>query len=92
MDKESIYERTVAGKRVVFRRRIPLSILDSMEQAGRDMRAAIPMLQTMIESWEWPGDPNDPASYGELDIIEEFMPLVQAASACIQERVGAIKN
>jgi len=34
------------------------------------------LLARFIESWEFDGDPADVASYADLDLLTEFMPLM----------------
>ena len=91
------HEVTVAGKRVTFKRRI--LVKDAMTFTSLCQRATsadpermIPVLCFVIESWEFAGDPHDPAAYGDMDVIAEFNPLAQAADRYVAQRVNAANS
>ncbi len=73
-------EFTVAGKKVVLRERITLGegydiigLFSSIDT--NDLRTSIPIMVKMIESWEFEGEPDDPASYDQLDVLTEVIPM-----------------
>ncbi len=43
-------------------------------QSG-DYSGVIPFLARVIESWDFEGSPAEPASYEQLDVLSELMPL-----------------
>lgn len=90
----------INGKRVEFKQRFParenwdlprvISSLGSQAQGGAiDFEASVPVLQRMIDSWDFDGDPKDAESYGELDLFRELIPLLKEAASYIQELTGA---
>jgi len=40
-----------------------------------DLRTQVPVFTRLVESWEFDGNPSDEESYGELDIVQEILPL-----------------
>ena len=73
-------EFTVAGKKVVLRERITLGegydiigLFSSIDT--NDQRTSIPIMVKMIESWEFEGEPDDPASYDQMDVLTEVIPM-----------------
>ena len=90
---------TINGKEVVFRDRFPakdywdlpgaLSAVATQAQDGKmDLKAAVPVLQRVVKSWEFAGEPKDAESFGELDIFRELIPLLTAAAQFIGELTG----
>ena len=91
------YEVTVAGKRVKFKKRFPakthiplLDLLSHMADEGETVPIAkvIDLLPWFVDEWEFDGDPHDPASYGELDVFDELIPLATALSDVLEEKMG----
>lgn len=85
------YEFHVAGKRVSLKRRLPLK--DGQRLPGdlaamrpSDMAVAVPIMRTLIESWEFDGDPSDPAAWDRLDLFTEVWPLWKHVDAHLGER------
>jgi hypothetical protein len=50
------------------------------------------LLAVAVESWEFDGDPGDPKSYTDLDLLTEFVPLVSKLGDWLNTRFGASKN
>jgi hypothetical protein len=84
---------------VLFKERFPakenwdlpqaLSAVATQAQDGNiDLKAAVPVLQRVIGSWEFDGLPSDAEAYGELDIFRELIPLLTAAAQFIAELTG----
>ena len=93
------YEYTIAGKKVIFKRKITVreapeffSLCAAADSS--DPAKMVPVLRFLIESWEFEGDPKAAESYDDMDVIEEFSPLTGAANRFITERVrqAAAKN
>lgn len=86
-------EVTIAGKRVTFRERVPLKLGARLpklagEIDGEDFSTVVPVLQMLIESWEFEGDPADAASYDELDLFGEMIPLSNAMGTELTRRMA----
>jgi len=94
MSKEAFdYILIVAGKKVVLKHRLPVSeghLLPQLlkETVGGDLRTNIPVCQMLIESWEFPGSPQDPASYEALDTLSEMLPLAKLLGEHVVARAG----
>jgi hypothetical protein len=81
------YEAVVNGKVVKFKRHLSTSqgaqliaaVRKAQTEAG-DTLANIPALQVLIESWEFPGDPADAASYDGDNGPEFFSDRMGATS------------
>lgn len=89
------YRYTVAGKAVQFKRRVPLAEhrnLAALLKAtdGGDLGSQVALISTLIESWEFDGNPSDTDAYDTLDIFSELLPLVRVAGQYIQARTAAI--
>lgn len=66
-----------------------LSELGTAAQGGGlDLKKAIPVLQRVVNSWEFGGDPKDADAYGDLDIFRELIPLMTAVAQYIRELTG----
>lgn len=83
-------EIKVNGKSVVLRERFPLEeffglpgLVDAVDY--KDLRTAIPLFIVAIESWEFDGDPTDPAAYMGMDVRSEVMPLAMKVASHISE-------
>ena len=90
-------EIKINGKTVKLRDRFPAKegryiwkLLVAIEDA--DLLSQVPIMQFLVESWGFPGDPKDPASYEELDTIREFIPLSKAIGAFFAEAADSEKN
>lgn len=93
---------TINGKEVVFRERfpakefwdLPAKIVQLHRMRGGqeefDMQLAVPLLARVIESWEYEGDPADEASFGELDVLGDLLPLVTAVTDLLNRLVGSV--
>ena len=93
---------TINGKEIVFRERFPakdcwdlpakIVQLHRMRsgQEEFDMKLAVPLLMRVIESWEHESDPADEASYGELDVLGDLLPLVQSVTDLLNRLVGSV--
>lgn len=89
---------TINGREVRFKERLSLNIapklpamLDKCKEG--DLRDQVKVLCLIVESWDFDGDPAKPASYGELDIFTDVMPMATAAGEYLAERLqGQEKN
>ena len=88
-------EFQVAGKKVVLRERIILG--EGYDIIGlftgidsNDLRTSIPIMSKMIESWEFEGDPNDPAAYDNLDVLTEVIPMSRKVNARINALMSGL--
>ena len=88
-------EFTVANKKVVLRERISLG--DGYDIIGlfssidsNDLRTSIPIMTKMIESWEFEGEPSDRASYDNLDVLAEFIPMSRRINARINAMMSGL--
>jgi hypothetical protein len=80
----------IAGKRVLFRARVPLSkaadlpvLIDAMQ---KDLRAVARIGVLLVEEWEFEGLPTDRKAYEELDVTTEILPLAMALGQYIARR------
>lgn len=85
---------SIAGKKVTLRSRLPAregGTIYKHLSAGdmTDMLTFAPFLGLLIESWEFEGDPRDAASYAELDVPSELMPLISEVTRRWAARVDA---
>lgn len=91
----------INGKQITFRARLTVReakelprLLKAIE--GEDVDSQVAALCQVVEAWDFVGSPSDPASYDDLDIFEEVVPLVMAAIEYINQkskRTGAeLKN
>lgn len=93
---------TINGKEVVFREKFPAKdfwdlpakiVQLARMRSGQEefnMEMAVPLLTRLIESWEHEGDPVVEASYGELDILGDILPMVQVATDLLNRMVGRV--
>lgn len=91
--EDVVYALTINGKRVTLKRRLPMRDaprLPALLQAcgDGDYRTQTAVLQALVESWEFDGDPSDPASYEALDVFSEFVPLSDAIGRHLTARLG----
>jgi hypothetical protein len=77
-------EATINGKRVVLkdalRGRDGWRVVDLLRKFADEKQVATyddncELMSLVVESWEFDGDPADPASYEALDTFREFNPL-----------------
>lgn len=83
-------EVTINGKRVVLkdvlRGRDGWRVIELFQeaQAKEEIRetydANRELVSLVVESWEFDGEPSDPASYDALDTFREFQPLNRAVA------------
>lgn len=90
------YETTIAGKQVSFRRQLRLkeysNIISRVGELRRDnLLSYVPLCCMLIESWEFDGDPADPAAYDDLDAFVAVA-LIQAVEQHANERTGLLAN
>ena len=88
------YSYTVAGKTVQFKRRLTLNeqveIEDRLKATeGGKLADQIALVRLLIESWGFEGDPSDAAAYGDLDIFEELLPVIETAGKYITDKRAA---
>lgn len=95
-------ELIINDKKVVLRDRLPArqgwdvivnkaSVLQkAWNEIDFDDLAAL--LAVAVESWEFEGDPSDAASYANLDLLSEFVPLVSNLGEWLNARFSASKN
>ena len=90
-------EFQVAGKKVVLRERISLGdgyniigLFSSID--SNDLRTSIPIMAKMIESWEFEGDPSDPAAYDKLDVLIEVIPMSRKINARINALMSGLNE
>jgi len=90
-------EFQVAGKKVVLREHITLG--DGYDIIGlfssidsNDLRTSIPIMSKMIESWEFEGDPSEPAAYDKLDVLIEVIPMSRKINARINALMSGLNE
>lgn len=95
MDREHI----VNGKRVTFRTEYPVEqyhdlphlwYLANQDDATFEQKAKV--LSKLIESWEFDGEPSDPAAVAALNLWSEFWPVWVAAVVEVGKQLDAEKN
>lgn len=84
---------SVAGKNVKLKDRLPLKDGAKLPELAskansNNLLDIVPVCALLIESWEFPGNPSDTASYDDLDIFTEITPLVKAVSEYISDRLN----
>jgi hypothetical protein len=94
-----MFEHVINGKRVIFKDRLPASegwdlwscIVDFDRGGVREaIKLARPILPHVIATWEFAGDPADPAAYDDLDVIEELLPLANALGEWCSLKAGRL--
>ena len=90
-------EIQINGKTVTLRDKIPVKegryirkTLTAIDDD--DLLSQVPLMQFLVESWEFPGDPKDAESYGDLDTIREFIPLSKAIAEMFTDQETSQKN
>jgi len=91
-------EIKVNGKAVVLRTRLPgrqtWEMVRNAASEGATMPEyddAVKQLTIFVESWEFEGDPGDPAAYEALDYFE-LMDIYMAAQDAFQKNLSGLKN
>lgn len=86
------FEKQINGKRVKLKERLPLRdgrrLPELMQACTSDLGTQVPVLVLVVESWEFPGNPADPAAYEDLDIYTEVLPLANWAGEHLRERLA----
>lgn len=90
----------VNGKKVVLRERMPakecydlLAIIRKASDTGDiTYDEQVKVFTTIVESWEFDGDPNDPDAYAEIDLLTEFVALDSAVGEYLRDRWLGSKN
>ena len=86
------------GKKVVLRERYPTREFDDLRKKLANLSADIPwlkraiLLKRFVESWEFEGDPQEPETWGDLDLFSEFTAIELAVADLIQKMVETAKN
>ncbi len=89
---------TVNGKRITIRESYPAGeywdvfqkwVKQTEFKSGKEL---FTLLGRFIESWEFPGKPEDPAAWETLDVFAEFEPIRAAINQFVSDRFGAVKN
>lgn len=88
-------EITVAGRRVWLRERLPLKegkriVALAQAVSDQDLDTALPLLALLIERWEFDGDPSDAASYENLDVFSEVLPLLLGVGPYVQAKLEGV--
>ena len=85
----------VNGRRVVLRDNLPAreswGILELLRTGSEDEGSSFDeeslLLSLAVLSWEFDGEPSNPESYADLDLFLEFLPLRNAVSRYLDERL-----
>jgi len=92
-------EIEVKGKKVVLRDKMPAKanwdLFQNFERFASgelDFDRIVDLLSRVVESWELEGDPHDTATYEEMDLFSEMMPLVSALSEIVSTWTESSKN
>ena len=90
-------EFNVAGKKVVLREHITLG--DGYDIIGlftsidaNDLRTSIPIRDKIIESWVFEGEPSDPTSYDQMDVLTEVIPMSRRVNAKINAMMSGTED
>lgn len=92
-------ELNVNGRKVVVRDYMPagdnwdvLPHLLAFSGGKYDRDTMVGLLTRAVESWEFDGDPSDPAVYAKLDMFSEMVPLLNVFIGWIGKRLAEAKN
>ena len=96
----NLFEQIVNGHTVHFRERYPYKdskklvdlFTSAAESGGAGLDDSIALLPLCVESWDYEGDPSDPAVYDEMDLFEDIIPLVTALNAMLEEKMGNLRG
>lgn len=91
------YDFTINGKAVRLKRNVPVEdghalIVLLQACASNDLYDQVAICCVMVESWDFPGDPSDPAAYGKLETFDEFLPLSSAVMTHVQQRTARVST
>lgn len=97
-----VYEHTINGQRVTLKARVAGKDAKGLPEMVHNIGDVLneptklaPLGAALIESWEFDGNPADPAAYGELDIFDEVFPLAEVLVQYFNARMArmaAAKN
>lgn len=93
-------EIEINGKKVVLRDKLPAKANYDMlgnaaqviEGAFKDFDKGVAFIQRFVVSWEFDGDPADPASYEDLDLTSEMLALVGECGNALNRGTAKLKN
>ncbi len=92
-------ELTVNGTRVVLRDKLSAKANWDLLQKAQTFSGGTATFEDMVEivrryvkEWDFPGDPADPASYEDLDLFKELLPIVNAAIGAQEQGPQSAKN
>ena len=91
---------TINGKEVMFKEKLTVKLwwplLPKLVGLGEgnwleilDFETVCKIVAASVESWEFDGDPGDPASVEELDAFAELMPLIMEISTLFPGRLSS---
>ena len=93
-------EIEINGKQVVLREKMPAKECYDLLAIVRKAAATgdigydeqVQVFTTIIESWEFDGDPKDPEAYAGLDLLPEFVALDSAVGDYLRAKWLGSKN
>lgn len=92
-------ELDITGRKVVVKDYMPagenwdvLPHLLAFSNGKYDQDTMVGLLCRAVESWEFDGDPSDPASYAALDMFSDMLPLINEFVGWIGKRLTLSKN
>lgn len=90
-------DKIINSKAVVLRDSFPArefwdtpTLLQKQDTLGFDEKMRL--MGRFVSTWEFDGDPADPAAWGQLDTFSELVPLVAAINILAVERINGSKN
>jgi len=92
---------TLNGKTVTYRDKFPakqswplMQLFDGFKGglAGISFEMAAGLLAAAVDTWEYEGDPHDLASYENLDLFGEMIPMLEPVTTIITRRAEPQKN
>jgi hypothetical protein len=83
----------VEEKSITLKDQIPLRDANQlpkmlMECEKGDLRDQVRVMMKVIESWEFPGSPQDSTSYEGMDIFSELTPISKQVIAFLLEKLS----
>ena len=92
-----MFDYMVNGKKVTFKAKLPLREARSLPKllaatAADDYDSQIAVMVILIDSWDYDGDPSDPKSYEDMDILSEIVPLSKLCVEYLSAKSGDSKN
>ncbi len=93
-------EVEINDKKVVLREKLPAKecydllaiIRKAADTSDISYDDQVKVFTTVVESWEFDGDPKDPGAYAELDLLTEFVALDSAVGEHLRDRWLGSKN